>query len=323
MQLPGVMDDTVGDLLYLRGVRLTQAVNVVEVMGFRCLGVAEKIPEIEDETGSFVHVWHVARAILPVSVAEAERWLVDAPNGAHWILSEREFEEQARDLLSSNLKIEFWSPDVLSRWIGEAILRGDIVAKIPQIEVNEAQIEENSSVLKPDKLVILPAIVDLDEWCVQRGVEYVDAKPILLQTRIWNITGALLSPEGDRENGNWSVLEDPWADRLQLYDLEQVLNNPPNLRIINAAENKWLSDGDLRIMLVGILEARRQKKVDPVEGSSVRSTMLERWKFDSEGAILEEISSAIPGWLIDHEGGTELLHSRNGRTYEINSSEVP
>ena len=158
---------------------------------------------------------------------------------------------------------------------------------------------------------------------MQRGVEYVDAKPILLQTRIWNITGALLSPEGDRENGNWSVLEDPWADRLQLYDLEQVLNNPPNLRIINAAENKWLSDGDLRIMLVGILEARRQKKVDPVEGSSVRSTMLERWKFDSEGAILEEISSAIPGWLIDHEGGTELLHSRNGRTYEINSSEVP
>ena len=317
------MDDTVGDLLYLRGVRLTLAVNVVEIVGFRCLGVAEKIPELDDDTGSFVHVWHVPRAILPVSVAEAERWIVDAPNGAHWILSEREFEEQARELLSSNLKIEFWSPDVLSRWIGEAILRGDIVAKIPQIEVNEASIEENSSVRKTNKLVILPAIVDLDEWCVQRGIEYVDAKPILLQARIWNITGALVSPEGDREEGNWSVMEDPWADRLQPYDSEQILNNPPNLRIINTAENKWMSDTDLRVMFVGVLETRRQKQEDAVEGSSVRSTMLERWTFDSDGAILEEIPSAIPGWLIDHEGGIELLHSRNGRTYEINSSGVP
>ena len=98
-------------------------------------------------------------------------------------------------------------------------------------------------------------------------------------------------------------MEDPWANLLQPYDSEQILNNPLNLRIINAVENKWLSDGDLRVMLVGVLETRRQKQEDAVEGSSVRSTMLERWTFDSDGAILEEIPSAIPGWLIDHEGG--------------------
>ena len=72
-------------------------------------------------------------------------------------------------------------------------------------------------------------------------------------------------------------------------------------------------------MLVGILETRRQKQEGAVDGSSVRSTMLERWAFDSNGAILEEIPSAIPGWLLDHGSGIELLHSRNGRTYEINS----
>ena len=70
-------------------------------------------------------------------------------------------------------------------------------------------------------------------------------------------------------------MEDPWANLLQPYDSEQTLNNAPNLRIINAAENKWLSDGDLRVMLVGVLETRRQKQEDAVEGSSVRSTMLE------------------------------------------------
>ena len=51
------MNDTVGDLLYLRGVRLTRAVNVVEIVGFRCLGVAEKIPELEDNTAvSYTHL---------------------------------------------------------------------------------------------------------------------------------------------------------------------------------------------------------------------------------------------------------------------------
>ncbi len=317
------MDDTVGDLLNLRGVRLTQATKIVDTVGFRCLGVAEKIPELDEESGSFVHVWHIPKAILPVSVAEAERWLVDAPSGAHWILSEREFDEQASELLSLKLKIELWSPDILSRWIGEAVLRGDLHAKIPQTETPEIQIEENIAIEDPNKLVILPPIVDLDEWCIQRGIEHVDAKPILLQARIWNITGALVSPEGDREEGNWSVLEDPWADRLESYDSDKTLKNSPNLRTIKALENKWLNDVDLRVMLIGILEARRQKEEDTTEGSSVRSTMLERWSFDSERAILEEIPSAIPGWLLDHEGGIELLHSRNGRTYEINSSEVP
>ena len=110
---------------------------------------------------------------------------------------------------------------------------------------------------------------------------------------------------------------------MEAHDSDQVLNNSPNLRLIIARENKWLTDADLRVMLVGILESRRQKQEEAIEGSSVRSTMLERWSFDSDGAIIEEIPSAIPGWLLDHEGGMELLHSRNGRTYEINSSEGP
>ena len=317
------MDNTVGDLLNLRGVRLSEASDVVETVGFRCLGVAEKIPELEEDTGSSVHVWHVPKAIIPVSVAEAERWLVDAPRGPHWILSEREFEDHAKEILSSKLKIELWNPDVLSRWIGEAVLRGDLEAKIPQIAPNEEIIEEIIEEKPPNKLVILPPIIDLDEWCIQRGIEYVDAKPILLQSRIWNINGALVSPDGEREEGNWSVLEDPWSNRLEAHDSNQVLNNPPNLRLIVAKENKWLTDADLRVMLVGILESRRQKQEEAIEGSSIRSTMLERWSFDSDGAILEEIPSAIPGWLLDHEGGMELLHSRNGRTYEINSSEGP
>ena len=136
------MDNTVGDLLNLRGVRLSEASDVVETVGFRCLGVAEKIPELEEDTGSSVHVWHVPKAIIPVGVTEAERWLVDAPSGPHWILSEREFEDQAKEILSSKLKIELWNPDVLSRGIGEAVLRGDLEAKIPQITLMKKSLKK-------------------------------------------------------------------------------------------------------------------------------------------------------------------------------------
>ena len=96
------------------------------------------------------------KAILPVGIAEAERWLVDAPSGAHWILSEREFEERAKEILSSNMKIELWSPEVLSRWIGEAVLRGDLVAQIP------------SQIPQPKKYKIGVQIIERKRWLFYR-----------------------------------------------------------------------------------------------------------------------------------------------------------
>ena len=64
------MDGTVRDLLYLRGVRLSPSEGLPEIIGFRCLGMAEKIPDILGETGALVHIWHVSSEMLPVSAAE-------------------------------------------------------------------------------------------------------------------------------------------------------------------------------------------------------------------------------------------------------------
>jgi len=50
------MDDAIGDLLKLRGVELTKAERVTESVGFRCLGIAEKIPELQSDTPSSVYV---------------------------------------------------------------------------------------------------------------------------------------------------------------------------------------------------------------------------------------------------------------------------
>lgn len=317
------MDDTVGDLLNLRGVRLHEAVGISETLGFRCLGIAERLPEFEQETGASVHVWHVTSGLLPVSVAEAERWMVDTPAGPHWILSEREFEDSAKKLLSSNLKLELWEPDTLSRWIGEAVLRGDLVTTVPTIS---SSVEDGSKTIesaKPSSRIVLQPIVDLDEWLIQRGLEFVEASPILLDASIWRVEGTLVSPDGDRESGSWNVLEDPWAGRLELHEESQILATTPSLRLIEVDSSSWLREDDLRTMLVGILETRRQKQQEAEEGSTVRSTMLERWTFDSAAAVLERMPTAIPAWILDHDRGKEILHSRNGRTYELNSAVGP
>lgn len=317
------MDDAIGDLLKLRGVELTKAERVTDSVGFRCLGIAEKIPELQSDTRSSVYVWHISKGILPISVGEAERWLVDVPTGSHWVLSEREFQDQASKLLYSELKIELWSPQKLSQWIGEAVLSGELTAHaaIFPSPLITPEVEEKSA--PAENLIILQAKINLDEWAIQRGIEFLDAKPILLQARIWNIVGALVSPDGQREEGEWRVLEDPWSDRLELYNSNNSLQTQLNLRIINSQENKLLSESDLRVMLVGILETRKQGKQQTSEGTSVRSTMLERWSFDSEGAHLENFPSAIPGWILDYDGRKQILHSRNGRTYDISFFEEP
>ena len=317
------MDDTVGDLLNLSGVRLIEASGITETIGFRCLGIAERIPDLEEESSVSVHVWHVPSTLLPLSVAEAERWLVDAPSGPHWMLSEREFEPAASELLNSRLKIELWGPETLSRWIGEAVLRGDLQVIIPtNSPISELEQELPDSSHSIDRVVLSP-IVDLDEWLIQRGLEFVEANPVLIEARIWRVDGTLVSPEGVRETGSWRVLEDPWAGRLELHEEDEVLSNAPKLRLVDANPELWFDEDDLRVMLVGILETRRQKQEEAKTGSTVRSTMLERWAFDSSEAELEMIPTAIPAWIVDHDRGRELLHSRNGRTYEINSAVEP
>lgn len=321
------MDDIVGDLLNLRGVRLLEASGIVPSVGFRCLGLAERIPEFEDENGASVHVWHVTSGILPVSVAEAERWLVDAPAGSHWILSEREFDPAASELLGSRLRLELWEPETLSRWIGEAVLRGELSAVVsgdqPQSEPSEQSEVGSPPQSPPVTRIVLQPLVDLDEWLIQRGLEFVEATPVLLEAVIWRIEGSLASPEGTRENSSWKVLEDPWAGRLELYEESDILPTRPVLRLIEVDSDSFLRENDLRTMLVGILETRKQKQQEAEEGSTVRSTMLERWTFDSGGAMLDALPTAIPAWIIDHDRGREILHSRNGRTYEINSVEGP
>ncbi|MDA7556315.1 hypothetical protein N8809_06740, partial [Euryarchaeota archaeon] len=121
------MEQTVRDILASRTVRLDIVSEDSQIYGFRCLGIAEKLFDFEDSDTSPVYVWHVQDDILPLSKNEIERWSIDAPGKKHWILSEREFSENIFEDISDIFQINAWGPKKLSRWIGEAVLRGDLI----------------------------------------------------------------------------------------------------------------------------------------------------------------------------------------------------
>ena len=317
------MDSIVRDLLDLRGIRMSPAELDMEIIGFQCLGIAERMPESSELGGSLVHVWHVGREILPISASEAECWIVDSPPGRHWILSEREMSKGAKSILKNDL-IEFWGPEKLARWIGESVLSGSLDAQIPVIDkdiISESEDIDDEFTASENRRILSP-IIDLDEWIIQRGIENIQAQPILLKINVWEVNGRLISPDGDGEYRNWLVIEDPWASKIEIFNESEILPTIPDIRIINPLNNMWLQESDLLVMLKGILETRRQKK-NSISKGSVKSTMLERWQLESSGVTLHKTVGAIPGWLLISNDAQELLHSRNGRTYDVNCAEVP
>ena len=310
------VDGAVRDLLALRAVQLRPANNIPKVHGFRCMGLAERVPELDEGPGSSVHVWHVHSDILPISMAEIERWSVDAPGGRHWILSERFFPEDILDSVDSSVDVVIWGPERMARWIGEAVLSGDLVAHSPDMEP-ETDTEGATSGTEPvgPRRTLRP-LVDLDSWLVQRGWEGVNTTPVLMSAKLWVISGSLVGPEDEGENEVWQVLEDPWSSSLTIYDPNEELDYPPRLRVVTPLKMSWRDIRELPPELLRLLDSRKQGEPDSNDGP-VRSVMLEWWRFNSETAELTESPVTIPGWVLEVEGApTQVLHGRNGRHYE-------
>ena len=205
----------------------------------------------------------------------------------------------------------------MARWIGEAVLSGDLVAHSPDIESETDTEVSTSGATEPIGLRrTLRPLVDLDSWLVQRGGEEGNTTPVLMSAKHWIISGSLVGPEDERESAVWQVLEDPWTSSLSIYDPDEELDYPPRLRVVNPQEMSWMDIRELPPELLRLLDSRKQGEPDSNDGP-VRSMMLEWWRFNSETAELTESPVTIPGWVIEVEGApTQVLHARNGRRYE-------
>ncbi|GIT42060.1 MAG: hypothetical protein Ct9H300mP10_10700 [Methanobacteriota archaeon] len=309
------MDEAVRDLLALRAVKLHPAEDAPRIQASGVWGVAERIPELGQTPGSTVQVWHVPSDILPISSAEIERWSIDAPGGRHWILSERPYDDAILDSLKS-MEVVIWGPERMARWIGDAVLAGELVAHSPPFDVEPPK-EQDEVVHEPDtNRTALTPVVDLESWLIQRGWEDANASPVLLSARLWTVEGILRGPEGDGEAGIWRVVEDPLGQLPLPHEPEEVLPHAPRLRVLEPHEGDGQTSGHSpRNCSNSWVGARRGSPMTKKGQSAVSCWSGGDWIPIRQSSVMLRLPSLV-GLSNLREQPPRSLYGRNGRLYE-------
>ena len=309
------MESAVRALLSNRAINVRPFESNVKSTVFSCIGIAEKIAHDSPKMNGEVYLWHVASDLLPLSKNEIERWIVDVPVGNHWVLSEREVPSEIPKL--ENYEIVLWGPGMVSEWLGNAILRGDLVAKPPQ-ETNDPEKSPSIKEIKQSRPTTLRSKIDFSIWITQRGLDGTNSTPVLLEARLWEVEGNLIGPAGQNESHSWFLFEDPWSLNLELLDESKSTQNTPELRIIKPEQTMWMAEERLLSEAERILEVRR--KEDPIIGDingPVRSMLLRKWEFNSQTASFAPSPAYIPGWILHLPDKSKILHGSNGRLYDV------
>jgi hypothetical protein len=309
------MESAVRALLSNRAINVRPFESNVKSTVFSCIGIAEKIAHDSPKMNGEVYLWHVASDLLPLSKNEIERWIVDVPVGNHWVLSEREVPSEIPKL--ENYEIVLWGPEMVSEWLGNAILRGDLVAKPPQ-ETNDPEKSPSIKEIKQSRPTTLRSKIDFSIWITQRGLDGTNSTPVLLEARLWEVEGNLIGPAGQNESHSWFLFEDPWSLNLELLDESKSTQNTPELRIIKPEQTMWMAEERLQSEAERILEVRR--KEDPIIGDingPVRSMLLRKWEFNSQTASFAPSPAYIPGWILHLPDKSKILHGVNGRLYDV------
>ena len=310
---PTPVDEAIRDLLAIRAVNLRPSDSHNEIQGFSCIGIADSVDEMGTNSGG-VFIWLASKGILPVTGSELTRWGLDAPSGFHWILSERPV-EGGIEILDS-LEVEIWGPAEVSKWLGEAVLMGDLVATSNISDKSEPE-KPASTFIQENKNKALRTLIDPKSWMSQRGIQGVGYSPVFLEARVWSVGGYLQGPNGELESGNWTVLEDPWSPILSIIHDEDALLQSPDLRVLEPSHDSWLTEARFSEEVGKLLNERRKGSfADSADSGSVRSILLQRWTFNGDRAAISHSSIQIPGWIVHFETD-KILHGRNGRLYEF------
>ena len=281
---------------------------------FRPIGVATAVPDFGIHTGR-TFIWHAPPEILPITRSELDRFEMDSPDGFHLILSERPTHSDCDPI--DETKFQIVSPKQISHWIGSAVLSGDIVASAVLGESDNTESNDLSTYSIEEEMGILSSKIDIDSWTASRGIEGFSSSPMLLEARIWRVSGDLHGPSGSSEKGEWTILEDPWSQRLSIIGESESMRKSPKIRSIEPPNGNWLNEDQLKLEISKIVEERRRGDSGEVSISgTVRSMLLEKWVLNIHMAMIKHHRIFIPGWLINLESD-KILHGRNGRLYDL------
>ena len=313
------MEEIVRAILNSRTVSLEPTGKSFNIYGFKCLGVAEKLLDFDEMSDSSVYIWHVQSDILPISKNEIERWSIDVPGDRHWILSERKITEDILVDLPDDFRVITWGPDKLSRWIGESVLRGDLIVKNPsneEISVGGDNFEDINNDRETETITLNP-LIKLEDWLQTEPSGSLNSMPVFLVVKLWKISGLMIGPDSIKDGKKWAFIEDPWMKKIFPFSEEHIFFNSPNLRQIKTSENNWLSLDQLKTNLKPMLDYRKKEESNDAT-ELVKSTMLEWWRVDLSSLNFDFQFAQIPAWkLIFEDGEEKILHSQNGKTYDL------
>ncbi|PXF23919.1 MAG: hypothetical protein CXX71_01200, partial [Methanobacteriota archaeon] len=209
------MSVTLPEILDHLGVELRPLNLVSRTPGIVCLGELELLPESLRDVPVVLgaYVWHAQPGWAPIDRLELERWLVDAPSGCHWLVSERKLVEMRAPPRRDDIALILWGPKRISQWLGTAVLTGELeVDMSPPPSETMVNVAERAEVAEPPPvgLAVRPRI-QLSNWFIEKGFEPLATQPLLLAAKLWTIEGNLVGPEDARERNSWTLLEDPFS----------------------------------------------------------------------------------------------------------------
>lgn len=312
--MSGTMEDILRALLSIRSVDFDSFDVATPDSPFKPIGIATAVPDFGIHSGRIL-IWHAPPEILPITRSELDRFEMDAPDGFHLILSERITHSDCDSI--DRTKFQIVSPKQISQWIGSAVLSGQLVASIVPEDSDDAESNPVPTHSNEEEMQVLSSKIDIGSWTASRGIEGFSSSPMLLEARIWRVSGDLNGPSGSSEKGEWTILEDPWSRRLSIIGESESLQKSPKLRSIAPPKENWLTEDRLKIEISKIVDERRRGDSGEMSISgTVRSMLLEKWVLDIHMAFIEHYRIFIPGWLINLESD-KILHGRNGRLYDL------
>ena len=308
------MEVLLRELLSIRSIDFVSLNIAISQSPFKPIGKAKAVPDFGIHSGK-TFIWHAPPEILPITRSELDRFEMDAPEGFHLILSERPTHSDC-DLIDSK-KIQIVPPKQISQWIGSAVLSGELRASAVPKDSDDAENSVYPTYSNVGEINVLNSKIDINTWSASRGIEGFSSSPMLLEARLWRVSGDLHGPSGSSERGEWAILEDPWSQRLNVILGSETMLKSPKIRSIAPPNENWLSEDRLKIKISKIVEERRRGDSGEMSISgTVRSMLLEKWVLDTHMALIEHYRIFIPGWLINLES-EKILHGRNGRLYDL------
>ena len=319
------MEELITGILRHRGARLEPTPDLLGTASIRPLGRISE-PPIGLRNGParlYTMIWHAPDGWTVLDRVELDRWIVDAPLGEHWLISERPLSKSLIPPERDGLKTEIWGPEELASWIGEAVLSGEIKTSIGSLNIENESVPQEVEEIRLEsawfktlhaEVATFEPTVDLEVWLERNPLKGVRPTAVLVEGRVWSVQGILRGPNDSTERSWWSVLEVPQFGTFRIIEDPVFLNHRPRLRILPSPG--WMEEAIVRQNIEQVTQTRRP--YSPNEDASVRIQGL--WKLDPSSAEIESGMVLIPAWVLESPSSVpDLLDATTGRIYPLPS----